>query len=124
MYPKDLFERQKVREICSLINSGIQPLQNIGVQRVLKKDFGLEKVHEFSSHFVTRGLAVLEQSISDKKKFSVTNELTMADLFIAPQLYWCKNNYIDLSVYPKILRVEAAVNDANPLFDNFKLTQN
>ncbi len=45
LYPKDLFERQKVREICSLINSGIQPLQNIGVQRVLKKDFGLEKVH-------------------------------------------------------------------------------
>ena len=84
LYPKCLLKRQKVREICALINAGIQHLQNIGVQRVLKKDFGLEKINEFSAHFVNRGLAVLEQSINDNTKFCLTDELTMADLFIAP----------------------------------------
>ncbi len=73
---------------------------------------------------MTRGLAVLEQSISDSTKFSVTDDLSMSDLFITPQLYWCRNNKIDLSVYPKILRVEEAVNKANPLFDHYKYTIN
>ena len=65
LYPRELLQRQRVMEICCLINSAIQPLQNIGVQRVLKQDFGLEKPNDFSAKFVKRGLSLLESLIND-----------------------------------------------------------
>ncbi len=48
----------------------------------------------------------------------------MCDLFIVPQLYWCKNNGVDLKIYPKIAKVEQAVISENQAFDNYKYTLN
>lgn len=53
LLPKDIDSRFKVREICEIIGSGIQPLQNLSVLQKL----GADKQKEWASNWIVKGLA-------------------------------------------------------------------
>ena len=94
-------------------------MQNVGVQKVLKRDFGLQEPNEFSKVFVRRGLKLLEGLANEKGEFLTGEKPLMCDMFLMPQLVWVKLNQVELEPYPKLLRVEQAMVRFNPLFDNF-----
>jgi maleylacetoacetate isomerase len=52
LLPQDVHKRAKVREICEIIASGTQPLQNL----VVLVYVGDEKKKEWATHWITRGL--------------------------------------------------------------------
>ena len=51
LLPKDPKDRFKVREICEVIGSGIQPLQNLSVLRQLEES----KQKEWASRWIVKG---------------------------------------------------------------------
>jgi len=51
LLPKDILGRLKVREICEIIGSGIQPLQNLSVLQKL----GQDKQKEWAVYWMTKG---------------------------------------------------------------------
>lgn len=53
LLPKDIDLRFKVREICEIIGSGIQPLQNLSVLQ----QFDEAKQKEWASKWIVKGLA-------------------------------------------------------------------
>ena len=52
LLPKDPMMRFKVREICQIIGSGIQPLQNLSVLQQLEE----AKQKEWAKKWITKGL--------------------------------------------------------------------
>ncbi|XP_071548584.1 probable maleylacetoacetate isomerase 2 isoform X1 [Panulirus ornatus] len=107
MLPKDFFLRAKVREVCEVIGSGIQPLQNLSVLQ----SYGDKKM-ERGHFYINNGFIALEQLLAGcAGKYSVGDEVTLADCCLVPQVYNANRFKVDMTQFPIITRVhEALVN--------------
>ncbi|KAK4307484.1 hypothetical protein Pmani_020750 [Petrolisthes manimaculis] len=110
LLPKDPILKAKVREVCEVICSGIQPLQNFSVlQRV-----GEEKKMEWGHFFINRGFIALEELLSGcSGKYCVGDEVTLADCCLVPQVYNANRFKVDLSQFPIISGVHQALSGLN-----------
>jgi maleylpyruvate isomerase len=108
LLPKDLLLRTQARRIAEIVNAGIQPLQNTGVQRFVREELkGDEKA--WTKYWVARGLFALEAAVAESAgRFAVGDNVTIADACIVPQLYFARRFSIDLGPYPTLTRIDAA----------------
>lgn len=107
LLPNDPIGRAHARQIAEMINSGIQPLQNVGVQRHVASLGADEKA--WAAHWITKGLAALEAVVSRTAgRHCVGDSVSFADVCLVPQLYAARRFPIDLNAYPTLLRIEAA----------------
>ncbi|KAH6927057.1 hypothetical protein HPB50_026399 [Hyalomma asiaticum] len=108
LLPKDPVQRAKVRAASEIIISGTQPIQNICVVERLDES----KRHEWTIHFATKGFKALEATLSKTAgKYCFGDEVTMADACLVPQMYKAKRFEIDLSQFPTLTRINAALVD-------------
>ncbi|CAI8001901.1 Maleylacetoacetate isomerase [Geodia barretti] len=104
----DPHRRQQVRAVSQCVACGIQPIQNL---RVLKF-VGDEKKAEWGKHWIELGFNSLEKLLETTAgKYSVGDEVTMADLMVLPQVYNANRFKVDMSAYPTITRIEAALSE-------------
>lgn len=112
LYPADPWARARVRQVCELVNAGIQPLQNLVVLDKVSSDPEAKKAwaHEFN----LRGMTALERLLRGidgelgKGSFAVGSQLTAADLFVVPQVYSARRFGVDLSPFSRVLEAEAS----------------
>jgi maleylpyruvate isomerase len=103
-----LWQRARARQLAEMINSGIQPFQNLGVFAWLRQA-GVADPQAIARDFNARGLAALEQLAGESAgAFLVADSPTIADVYLTPQLYGARRFGVDLTPYPTLLRVEAA----------------
>ena len=104
LYPKDAVLRARVREIVEIVNSGIQPLQNLRVTQQLKT-LGVEPKAWVQAN-LHHGFQALESRLVPLAgQFAIGNTVTMADVFLAPQVYGARRFDVDMTLYPTIERV-------------------
>jgi maleylpyruvate isomerase len=109
LLPADLLGRARVRALAEHVNSGIQPLQNSIVLRMLKeKAPGYER--EWARFHVGRGLEALERAVADggAGRFCHGDAPGLADCYLVPQLYNARRFGVDLAPFPTLRRVEEA----------------
>jgi maleylpyruvate isomerase len=108
LLPGDRLARAQVRQAAEIINSGIQPYQNTSVQKHVKHALhGDEKA--WARHFIEVGLRGLEPLLhSTAGRYSVGNQVSLADCYLVPQLYHARRYGVDLTPFPTLTRVEAA----------------
>jgi maleylacetoacetate isomerase len=113
LYPREPWARARVRQVVELINSGIQPLQNLVVLGHRSKD--PEEQKAWAHFFNERGLAACEAllgsiaaEIPGDGRFAVGSSLTAADLFIVPQIVTARRFGVDVTRFPRLLAAEAA----------------
>src|SRR5665213_1802972 len=88
LFPKDPIARARARQLAEVINAGTQPLQNLNVQELHSADKEAKK--HWSQHWIRNGLHAYETLVRETAgKFSVGNELSVADLCLIPQCYNC-----------------------------------
>lgn len=112
--PSDPAVTARVREICNMIGADTQPVQNL---RVLRKVMGMvpeeEKTKtkvEWGKHWINNGFQALEKILEKSAgTYCVGDEITMADLYIPPQVYNAGRFGVDMSQYPIIARIDATV---------------
>jgi maleylacetoacetate isomerase len=116
LLPKRPEDRARVRALVQIVNSGIQPLQNLTVLDRLGDD--KERRHDWLRHFISRGLAAWEALASrfatetgQNGPFAYGDTFTSADALLLPQLYAARRFGIDLGPYPTIMRVDEATKD-------------
>lgn len=106
LLPKDTFLRARARQLAMLVVSGIQPLQNTGVQHWVESELhadGSAWIH----HWVGKGLAALETLTRETAgTYSLGDALSFADVCLAPQLYFARRFAIDLARYPTLVRID------------------
>jgi maleylacetoacetate isomerase len=108
LLPANRLLRARARAFAEMINSGIQPLQNLAVLRRVKHEFGADE-QTWAHHFVGRGLRALEAAASETAgRFLVGDSVTIADVCLVPQLFGARRFGVNLAELPTLVRVEAA----------------
>jgi len=109
------------KEYTEMINSGIQPLQNLSTFRKIDADAGTEGVgRKFAADAIRNGLAALERLVLSRggvgEGFLVGPVPTLADACLVPQLFNARRFEVDLeATCPELLKVEARCK-AHPWF--------
>ncbi len=108
LLPADPDGRARVRRLAEHVNSSIQPFQNAATLAWIHDHLpGRER--EWAAHWVGRGLAALEAEASrGAGRFSHGDQVTLADLYLVPQLQGGRRFGVDLSRFPRLLAIEAA----------------
>lgn len=120
LLPDGIVDRARVREIAEIVNSGVQPLQNLSVLEMIDEvgrgcvEVKLGKGKEFGKYHIEKGLRAIENLVTGYTRertgqFAIgTSRPTLADAFIVPQMYNARRFHIDLQIVcPTLLQVEA-----------------
>jgi len=107
LLPADPYGRARVRMLAEHVNSSIQPYQNQAPLLWLRSKIeNGDKM--FVQHFIRFGLTALERAVRDGAgRFCHGDEVTLADLYLVPQLYGARRFEVDVNAYPTLLDIEA-----------------
>ncbi|HKS13212.1 MAG TPA: maleylacetoacetate isomerase [Pseudomonas sp.] len=115
LLPSSAEQRATVRGVAAVIGCDIHPLHNVSVLNQLRQlGHDEAQVTQWIGHWIGQGLAAVEQLIGDRG-FSLGGTPGLADLYLVPQVYAAERFNVDLSGYPRILRV-AALAAQHPAF--------
>jgi maleylpyruvate isomerase len=110
LLPKDPLRRAHVRAFAMALACDTHPVQNLKVLARLRQ-LGLpeEKVTEWAAWANREGLSACEILIADESgPFCFGAEPTMADLCLVPQLANARRFGVDVGIFPRLLKAEAA----------------
>ncbi len=111
LIPTDPKKRATVLQITELLNSGIQPLQNLKVHKELEVKYGLskEQIGDWTRHWMTSGFESLERVLEKTAgEFCVGSEVSSAECFLIPQCFAARRFNVKVEDYPLIARIDAA----------------
>jgi len=114
LYPKETWDRTRVRTLVETINAGTQPLQNTSV---------LARVPEaerkaWAAHWNARGLAAFEALMVKNAKegpFAYGASFGAADCALLPQVYSARRWGVDLTPFPRVVAAEKAAMELTQL---------
>lgn len=107
LLPAGALARARARELVEIVNSGIQPLQNIGVHTELRRIAPRVEPRTFAKPFIEKGLRALELlALPRARTFLLGETPTLADVYLVPQLYQARRLGVELEAFPTLLRVE------------------
>ncbi|KAK3158225.1 hypothetical protein QOZ80_2AG0134430 [Eleusine coracana subsp. coracana] len=117
LLPRDLKRKALNHQIANIVASGIQPLQNLTVLRFIEQKVGAGEVLPWTQQQIERGFTAIESLIKDSAgKYATGDEVGLADIFLAPQIYaGLTRTKIDMSNYPTLARLNAEY-EAHPAF--------
>ena len=106
LLPSDLYLRARTRSLAEIINSGIQPLQNLTTTNQVQAIGG--DVPAWTRRFIADGLAAFERSVAEVAgTFCVGDAPTLADCCLIPQLASARRFAVELTRHPRLLEIEA-----------------
>mmetsp|Transcript_24150 Transcript_24150/g.23906 ORF Transcript_24150/g.23906 Transcript_24150/m.23906 type:complete len:143 (-) Transcript_24150:20-448(-) len=107
--PTDYLLKAKMFEICEIINSGIQPLQNLSMLKKIKELGGHPK--GFAQEVIRKGFISVEDLILQHHgKYCIGNDITLADVFLIPQINNALRYGVDMSSFPQVMSVLEELN--------------
>lgn len=110
LLPADPVLRAQVRELQNLVGCDIHPLQNLRVLKHLRSEFGQDDagVLAWCQRWIGEGFKAFE-SLARRRStdghYSVGDSLTLADVWLIPQLYNARRFQLDLSPYPTLTAI-------------------
>jgi len=110
LFPVDPADRAHVMAMTLAIACDIHPLNNL---RVLKKlaQLGIEEEarNDWYRHWVVEGFEALEALAAPRAgRFLFGDSVTVADLFLVPQMYNARRFSVSLEGYPTLVRADEA----------------
>lgn len=109
LFPEDPFKQAIAIQACEIPNSGSQPIINHRVDRQLEHVFGATNIQlrEWSEFWVRYGLRALEELLSKHAgRFSVGDELSVADCFLIPHIALGRRFGIQIQDFPTLNRLK------------------
>ena len=109
LLPAGAANRARVRAVASLIACDIHPLNNSGVLSYLKTRLGHDQAaaDEWYAHWVREGFDAVEALI-EPGPYAFGSRVTLADVYLVPQVFNARRFNVPLDAYPKIAAVDEA----------------
>ena len=117
LLPANPAVRSHVLAMALAIATDIHPLNNL---RVLKRlsEMGVDQAgrDDWYRHWITEGFAALEALAAPRAgKFMFGNEITLADVFLVPQMFNARRFDVPLDAYPTLIRADASATALAPV---------
>jgi maleylpyruvate isomerase len=108
LLPADRVARARTRQLAEIVNSGIQPLQNLALLAHLKAVAPSADRKAFPAHFIARGLGAIEALAGQTSgRYLVGDSVTLADLCLVPQLHAARRFGVELDAFSTLIAIEA-----------------
>lgn len=112
LLPTEPVARAQVREMLNTIGCEIHPLQNLRVLKYLRAEYGQDDagVAGWCRQWIALGFAAFEKLAVDRSangQYSFADSLSLADVWLVPQVYNARRFGLDLSPYPLIVSIDA-----------------
>jgi maleylacetoacetate isomerase len=113
LMPTDPWRRARVRQLVQIVNSGIQPLQNLTVLARVSTDENARMA--WARYYIERGLAALDASLGTVEeelgsaRYSVGDELSLADIYLFSQASSAARFGVGLDGFPRVKRLHAEI---------------
>lgn len=92
--------------LVEIINSGIQPKQNLAVLKYVAELSDEETKKKFAAHWIERGLHAFEKELEfTAGKCCFGDNVTFADLFLIPQVYNSARFSVNITKFPRIAKI-------------------
>jgi maleylacetoacetate isomerase len=107
--PKDPVARAKAWALADIVACDIHPLNNTSPLRYLKRAMHQEQsaIDAWYHHWVTEGFEALE-ALLQPGPYCCGSAVTIADIFLVPQVNNARRLKVPLDKFPKIVAIEAA----------------
>jgi maleylpyruvate isomerase len=107
LYPTNIFEQAKIRNVVNLIACDIHPIQNLRVLKQIEKMGGSMEKKQWAQLWIKRGFSILENMLKDTAgDYSFGNTVTMADVYLIPQCFNAKRfECFSKDDYPTLNRI-------------------
>ena len=105
LMPDDLMAAVKVRSIVDIIACDIHPVNNLRVLKYLSNDLAVQDTQkqQWYRHWIERP--------ANQAKYALGEKITMADVYLIPQVYNALRFNVDMQPYPRIMRTYQACNE-------------
>lgn len=104
--PGDLYLRARARMLAEIVNSGIQPLQNLSTTNQVKAIGGDPAA--WTRGFIAAGLAAFARTAAETAgAFCVGDAPTIADCCLVPQLASARRFQVEIAALGQLLEIEA-----------------
>ena len=115
LLPGDPWLRARVRQLAEVVNSGIQPYQNLPALTYVHETLNGDEM-AWARYHIMRGLLALEALAQETAgAFLVGDSATFADIYLVPQMYAARRFSVETTQFPTLDRIEATCN-ALPAF--------
>lgn len=117
LLPTDHYEAARVRAWANLIACDIHPVDNLRVLKYLKGTLNVsdDEKTAWYRHWIREGFDALEPQLV-AGPYCHGSQVTLADLYLIPQVYNALRFELDMTPYPRIRKIWDACN-ALPAFD-------
>lgn len=108
LFPADFYQKAHVIQVCEIINSGIQPLQNLSVLQELERRYKLsqEDKNHWAAHWIRKGYRALENVLTKTSgNYCFGHAVTAADLFLVPQITTGYRFGVEIEEFTTIARI-------------------
>ncbi|MEJ2120201.1 MAG: maleylacetoacetate isomerase [Alphaproteobacteria bacterium] len=128
LLPKDPVARGRVRAISAAMACDIHPLNNLRVLKYLRGPLGQDEdgVNAWIHNWTRLGLGAIETMLAKSEEtgtFCHGDSPTLADVYLAPQIYHANRFNCPIDGYPTIGRVHANAMDLAAFRDAYPDTQ-
>jgi maleylacetoacetate isomerase len=116
IHPRDPALRARSLAVALTIACDTHPFNNLPVTDYLRSKLGADQpaIDAWIAHWITSGFTAVEQMI-DGDGFAFGDTPTVADICIVPQVFNARRFKVDISAFPRIVRVDAQAT-AHPAF--------
>lgn len=107
LLPAGPVERARARQVALIIGADLHPLNNLRTLRYLEADCALSPAVRrlWYRHWLNLGLDAAEHYADAEGPYTLGAAVTLADLFVVPQLYNARRYEFSLAAYPRLRRV-------------------
>jgi maleylacetoacetate isomerase len=124
LLPTDFIARANVRTLTQIIACDMHPVNNLRVLRYLEEAFDCNDIEKMRwyHHWLASGFVAIETLLVERGShhYCCFDQVTLADVYLIPQVYNAKRFNLDMTSYPIINRIYQhcillpAFNDAAP----------
>jgi maleylpyruvate isomerase len=113
LLPADPLGRARVRALAAIVGCDIHPLNNRRILEYLRHEFGADQaaLDAWCGTWIRAGFDAFEQLLavdSSRGRYSWGDAVTLADVYLVPQVASARRFKVDLAPYPLIRAIDEA----------------
>lgn len=120
LLPANAKQKALVKAFAYDIACEIHPVNNLRVQQYVVKELGADDEQKMAwvHHWMNKGFEALEVKLTKTRgKYCFGDTVTLADIFLIPQVYNAVRFGVDMSKYPNIAQVVEHCNEHQAFID-------